>query len=115
MTIRLFVFLLLLMPSFAQQSAPTISFESVSDFPKLPAGMNFGEVPGVAVNSKGHVFVFTRSNSATGPAYGAAAGQLFEFTPAGDFVREIGKFPSLYIVTLKDGHWGVQARSSFAP
>jgi len=29
--------------------------------------------------------------------------------------QEIGKFPSLYIVTLKDGHWGVQARSSFAP
>ena len=29
--------------------------------------------------------------------------------------REIGKFPSLYVVTLKDGHWGVQARSSFAP
>jgi hypothetical protein len=29
--------------------------------------------------------------------------------------REIGKFPSLYAVTLKDGHWGVQARSSFAP
>ena len=29
--------------------------------------------------------------------------------------KVIGKFPSLYIVTLKDGHWGVQARSSFAP
>jgi len=29
--------------------------------------------------------------------------------------REIGRFPSLYIVTLKDSHWGVQARSSFAP
>jgi hypothetical protein len=29
--------------------------------------------------------------------------------------KEIGKFPSFYIVTLKDGHWGVQARSSFAP
>jgi hypothetical protein len=27
----------------------------------------------------------------------------------------IGKFPSFYVVTLKDGHWGVQARSSFAP
>ena len=24
-------------------------------------------------------------------------------------------FQSLYIVTLKDGHWGTQARSSFAP
>jgi hypothetical protein len=29
--------------------------------------------------------------------------------------KVIGKFPSLYVVTLKDGHWGVQARSSFAP
>jgi hypothetical protein len=29
--------------------------------------------------------------------------------------KEIGKFPSLYVVTLKNGHWGVQARSSFAP
>ncbi len=29
--------------------------------------------------------------------------------------KEIGRFPSLYIVTLKDGHWGIQGRSSFAP
>ena len=29
--------------------------------------------------------------------------------------KEIGEFPSLYIVTLKGGHWGVQARSSYAP
>jgi hypothetical protein len=29
--------------------------------------------------------------------------------------KEIGKFPSLYIVTVKDGHWGVQGRSSYAP
>ena len=29
--------------------------------------------------------------------------------------KEIGRFPSLYIVTLKNGHWGVQARSSYAP
>jgi hypothetical protein len=29
--------------------------------------------------------------------------------------KEIGKFPSLYMVTLKDGHWGVQGRSSYAP
>jgi hypothetical protein len=26
-----------------------------------------------------------------------------------------GVFPSLYIVTLQKGHWGVQARSSYAP
>jgi DNA-binding beta-propeller fold protein YncE len=53
--------------------------------------MNFGEVPGVAVNSKGHVFVFTRSNSAGGPAYGPAAAQLLEFNADGGFLREIGK------------------------
>ena len=75
----------------AQQSVPEIPFDSVPDFLKLPAGMNFGEVPGVAVNSKGHIFVFTRSNSANGPAYGAAAAQLLEFGPNGEFLREIGK------------------------
>ena len=81
----------LVQPSLAQQSVPSISFDSVADFPKLPDGMNFGEVPGVAVNSKGHVFVFTRSNSASGPAYAPTAAQLLEFTAEGDFIREIGK------------------------
>jgi hypothetical protein len=78
-------------PAFAQQTAPEIAFDSVPDYPKLPLGMNFGEVPGVAVNSKGHVFVFTRSNSATGSAYAPAAAQLLEFDANGEFVREVGK------------------------
>jgi hypothetical protein len=78
-------------PVYAQQNVPDISFDSVPDFPTLPAGMNFGEVSGVAVNSKGHVFVFTRSNSAGGPAYSPAAAQLLEFGPKGEFLREIGK------------------------
>ena len=82
---------LLSLPLFAQQSVPEIPFDSVADFLKLPAGMNFGEVPGVAVNSKGHVFVFTRSNSASGPAYAPTAAQLLEFGPKGEFLREIGK------------------------
>src|SRR2546427_1985734 len=76
---------------FAQQSVPEIAFDSVPDFLKLPDGMNFGEVPGVAVNSKGHVFVFTRSNSAGGPAYAPTAAQLLEFDQNGAFVREVGK------------------------
>ena len=75
----------------AQQSVPAIAFTSVPNYPNLPEGMNFGEVPGVAVNSRGHVFVFSRSNSATGPAFGAAAAQLFEFDEKGNYVREIGK------------------------
>src|SRR3984893_4528979 len=87
-----FVLLALLAPlSFGQQSVPEICFDSVPGFFKLPPSMNFGEVPGVAVNSRGHVFVFTRSNSAGGPAYGPAAAQLLEFGPKGEFLREIGK------------------------
>ena len=82
---------LLATPALAQQSVPAIEFESVPDFPKLPKGMNFGEVPGVAVNSKGSIFVFTRSNSAKGPAYAPAAAQLLEFDRNGEFVGEIGK------------------------
>ena len=86
-----FAFLALAGSALAQQSVPEIPFTSVPNYPNLPAGMNFGEVPGVAVNSKGHVFVFSRSNSATGPAFGAAAAQLFEFDQNGNFLREIGK------------------------
>ena len=85
------VVMLLAGSAFAQQRAPEIAFTSVPDYPNLPAGMNFGEVPGVAVNSSGHVFVFSRSNSANGPAFGAAAAQLFEFDQNGTFVREIGQ------------------------
>jgi streptogramin lyase len=93
-TMKTSIFALLLLvaaPAVAQQGIPDIPFDSSADFLKLPAGMNFGEVPGVAVNSKGHVFVFTRSNSAGGPAFAPSAAQLLEFGPKGEFIREIGK------------------------
>ena len=72
-------------------AVPEIPFDSVADFLKLPAGFNFGEVPGVAVDSKGDVYVFSRSGSASGPAFGTTAAQLMEFGPRGEFIREIGK------------------------
>src|SRR3990167_1269175 len=113
-----FVLFVLLAPrSFAQQSVPEIPFDSVPDFLKLPAGMNFGEVPGVAVNSKGHVFVFTRSNSAGGPAYAPAAAQLLEFGPKGEFLREIGKdlygwsFAHTVRIDKDDNIWAVDKGS----
>ena len=71
------------------QAVPEIPFDSVPDFLKLPPDLYLGETAGVAVNSKGHIFVFSRSNS-TGPAYGAAAAQLLEFAPDGTYIREIG-------------------------
>jgi hypothetical protein len=103
-------------PAFAQ-SVPEINFDSVPDYPKLPKGMNFGEVPGVAVNSRGHVYVFTRSNSANGPAYAPAAAQLLEFDPNGEFVGEIGKglygwsFAHTVRIDRDDNIWAVDKGS----
>src|SRR3974390_1894644 len=71
------------------QGAPDIPFDSAPNAIKLPDGMYLGEVSGVAVNSKGHIFIFSRGNT-TGPAYSASAAQLLEFDKDGKFIREIG-------------------------
>jgi hypothetical protein len=86
----LFLFLLLSGSVLAQPSpVQEISFRSVPDFLKLPPNLYFGEAAGVAVNSKGDVFVFSRG-STTGPAYGAGAAQLLKFNSHGDYLGEIG-------------------------
>jgi NHL repeat len=87
---RISIFLLALAGATALAQPPEIRFDSPANPLKLPTDMYFGEVPGVAVNSKGHVFVFSRGNT-TGPAYGATASQLLEFGPDGKYIREIGK------------------------
>jgi hypothetical protein len=81
--------LLLSTSAIAQQSPPQIRYQSVPDFLKLPIDIYLGEVAGVAVNSRNHVFVLSRGNS-VGPAYGASAAQLLEFNADGRFLREIG-------------------------
>jgi len=72
------------------QSVPEIPFDSPPNVLHMPKDLYLGEVAGVAVNSKGHIFVFHRGNT-NGPAYGAAAAQLLEFDQQGNFLREIGK------------------------
>src|SRR2546429_8701823 len=76
---------LALAPAFAQrkatiQNVPEIPFTAVPNFLKLPPGEHLGEAVAVATNSKGHVFVFHRSNN----------NRLFEFDQNGKFVKEIG-------------------------
>src|SRR5262245_18890698 len=65
----------------AFEKAVDIPYESVPNFLKMPQNMYLGEGIGVARNSKGHVFVFTRSGET----------RLFEFDQNGAFVREIGQ------------------------
>jgi hypothetical protein len=75
----------------AQQAVPEIPFDADINFLKLPPDMNLGEASGVAVNAQGQIAVFTRSNSANGPAYAATAAQVLLFDQSGKFIREIGK------------------------
>jgi len=63
-------------------TAPDIPFEASLSFLKFPADLYLGEGIGVATNSKGHVFTYTRSGESS---------RLFEFDPNGNFIREIGR------------------------
>ena len=107
---------LLSSPAMAQQAVPEIPFESIPDPLKLPPDLYFGEATSVAVNSKGHVFVFSRGNT-TGHAYAASAAQLFEFGPDGKFIREIGKnlyawsFAHSVRVDKNDNVWAIDKGS----
>jgi DNA-binding beta-propeller fold protein YncE len=95
-------------PVLGQSAPPQIRFDADPSPLKLPEGMNFGEAAGVAINSKGHVFVFTR----------AAHTQLFEFDAAGKFIREIGKdlygfvFAHVVRIDKDDNIWCVDEGSN---
>src|SRR2546423_8451938 len=67
-------------PAKAKATTPEIPFESAANFFKMPSGIYMGEGVGVATNSKGHVFVYTRSGET----------RLFEFDQNGAFVKEFG-------------------------
>jgi DNA-binding beta-propeller fold protein YncE len=68
---------------------PEIRFDANINPLRLPPSMHFGEVVGIALNSKRHVFVFTRTGERS-TVHGATASQLFEFDAAGNYLREIG-------------------------
>src|SRR5712672_4110784 len=94
------LFVLLSPSAFAQQAAPEIPFDSVPNFLKLPPDMHLGEASGVAVNSKGHIFVYSRGGSSQGPAFANTASQILEFDRDGTYLREIGK--GLYAWSFPD-------------
>jgi len=80
----------------AQSPAPEISFTSVPDLLKFPDNIPLGEAAGVATDSHGNVYVYTRTGHPTitiGTARPFAHGgsRLLEFNRLGTFVREIGQ------------------------
>jgi DNA-binding beta-propeller fold protein YncE len=104
------------MHAFGQQSVPEIPFDANPDFLQLPENLYLGEASGVAVNSKGHIYVFSRG-STTGPAYAATAAQVLEFDEKGKYVREIGRnlyawsFAHAIRVDKQDNLWAIDKGS----
>jgi sugar lactone lactonase YvrE len=90
------------------ENVPEISYSSVPNFLKLPPNLYLGEGIGVATNSKGHIFVYTRSQET----------RLFEFDQKGQFVREIGEglygflFAHAVRVDAQDNIWAVDEGSN---
>jgi hypothetical protein len=79
----------------AQNSAPEIAFDSVANALTLPNDIYLGEVGGVAANSKGDIFVYTRTGHptislGTSRAFAHGGSRLFQFDRLGKYVREIG-------------------------
>jgi len=79
----------------SQVSAPEIPFDSAVNLLKYPDSVSIGEVAGVATNSKGDVFVYTRTGHptisiGTSRPFAHGGSRLYQFDRTGKFVREIG-------------------------
>ncbi len=105
------------------QTAPEIAFDAAANPLSLPDDIYLGEVGGVATNSKGDIFVYTRTGHPTisiGTARPFAHGgsRLLQFDRAGKFVREIGKdiygflFAQQVRIDPQDNIWVVDQMSN---
>ena len=106
--------------SLVAQSVPEINYDANADILTLPSS---GEVAGVATNSKGHVFVYARTGHAVATlgderTFYHGGSRLFQFDPAGKFVKEIGQgvysvnFAQQVRVDPQDNVWIVDAGSN---
>jgi DNA-binding beta-propeller fold protein YncE len=102
------------------QSAPELTYDANADVLTLPA---YGEVAGVATNSRGHIFVYARTGHPVATlgderTFYHGNARLFEFDPSGKFVREIGQgtygfdFAQQVRIDPQDNIWAVDAGSN---
>jgi hypothetical protein len=81
---------------FAQGTAPAIQFDANADFLKTPNDLFLGPVAGVAANSKGQIFVYTRTGHpyatlGDNRTFSHGGSRLLQFDQSGKFVRELGQ------------------------
>ncbi len=82
----------------AQLSIPEIAFEAAATpaLLQFPDGVHLGEAAGVATNSKGDIYLYTRTGNptitlGTSRAVSHGGSRLFQFDRSGKFIREIGQ------------------------
>jgi len=113
----------ILLATAALAQIPEIPYDSTPDLLKLPEHIYLGEAAGVATNSKGNIFVYTRTGTATATLGGSrtftrGGARLFEFAPNGTFVRELGQglygflFAHVVRIDPQDNIWVVDEGSS---
>ena len=79
-------------PVSGQNAAPELTVDSAPNALTLPADIYLGEVGGVATNSRGDIFVYTRTGHPTqslGTArpFAHSGSRLFQFDRNGRFTR----------------------------
>src|SRR5436190_21628970 len=107
----------------AQGGVPEIAFDSTGSLLKMPADIYVGEVAGVGTDSKGQIFVYTR----TGHPYATLAdnrtflhggSRLFQFDATGKFVSELGQDVCGFNVAIglridpQDNVWTIDAAAN---
>lgn len=106
-----------------QATVPTIQFDSNPSPLTMPDNIHLGEVAGVATNSRGDIYVYTRTGNptitiGTARAVSHGGGRLFQFDRTGKFVREIGQGvygflqPQQVRVDPQDNVWVVDQMST---
>jgi hypothetical protein len=80
----------------AQSAVPDLPFDANADMLKTPNDVHVGEVAGVGANSKGQIFVYTRTGHpyatlGDNRTFSRGGSRLFQFDPAGRFIRELGQ------------------------
>ena len=107
----------------AQLVTPELAYDAAIEPLKLPANLNFGEVAGVATNSKGDVFVYTRTGHptlslASARPFAHGGSRMFQFDKTGKFVKEIGQglygflFAEKVKIDPQDNIWVVDQMSN---
>src|SRR5688500_19050612 len=105
------------------QTAPTIEFEANASPLTMPDNIHLGEVAGVATNSRGEIYVYTRTGNptitiGTARAVSHGGGRLFQFDRNGKYMREIGQGvygflqPQQVRVDPQDNIWVVDQMST---